>query len=77
MLECVYSIPYNLCGNSKGPIPQLVLDRSIKIIVVHQLGRLGGTSGFPAGRLGDAREEKKLKNTAFNKAFIKCNKIHL
>jgi hypothetical protein len=33
--------------NPEGPLPQFVLDPSIKMLVDNELGRMGGHSGFP------------------------------
>ena len=40
----------NLHINSKGPIPQLVLDQSIKLLVTSELSGIRGTSSFSTGR---------------------------
>jgi hypothetical protein len=39
--------------NTEGPVPQLVLDQSIKVLVANELGRIGGTLSFSTGRLVD------------------------
>ena len=46
--------------NTARPVPQLVLDISIKLLVVNELCGIGGTSSFTTGRLADAREEKTI-----------------
>ena len=46
--------------NTARPVPQLVLDNSIKMLVVNELGGIWRTSRFATGRLADAREEKKI-----------------
>ena len=46
--------------NTEGPIPQLVLDQSIKMLVANELCGIGRTSSFPAGKLADAGEEKRI-----------------
>jgi hypothetical protein len=44
--------------NDEGAVPQLVLDRSIKMLVASKLGGIGGTFRFFKGRLANAGEEK-------------------
>ena len=50
----------HLCVNSEGPVPQMVLDQSIKMLTANELSRLGMASSVPAGRLADVREEKRF-----------------
>ena len=50
----------NLCVSSGGPVPQMALDPSIKMRAANELGRIGGPSSFPAGRLADVRKEKRF-----------------
>jgi hypothetical protein len=50
----------NLYVNTEGSVSQLVLDQSVKMLAANELGRIGRTSSFPAGRLTDAGEEKSL-----------------
>lgn len=50
----------NLYANPDDPVPQLLLDRSIKMLVANELGRIGRTSSFPLGRLADTREERDI-----------------
>ena len=41
----------NLPVNTEGPVPQLVLDQSIKMLVANELERRGRASSLPADRL--------------------------
>jgi hypothetical protein len=36
----------NLHVNTDGPVPQTIIDRSIKMLVANELGRIGRTSSF-------------------------------
>jgi hypothetical protein len=38
----------------------MALDPSIKMRAANELGRIGGPSSFPAGRLADVRKEKRF-----------------
>ena len=49
---------WNLPVNTEGPVPQCVLDRSIKMQAANELSGIVGTSSFPAGRLAAAREKR-------------------
>ena len=44
--------------NTEGPVPQLVLDQSIKMLAANELGRIGRISSFLPGGLADEGEEK-------------------
>jgi hypothetical protein len=43
----------NLQVHTEGPVFQLVLDQSIKMLVANELRGIGGTSSFPAGKGGE------------------------
>ena len=47
--------------HTEWPVPQLVLDRSIRMLVENEMSGIGRTSSFTTGRLSDAREEKKIR----------------
>ena len=47
----------NLHLNPEGPVPQSVLNPSIKTLAANVLGRIGGTSSFPIGRQAGSREK--------------------
>ena len=49
----------NLCENTEDPVPQLVLDPSLKMLAAKELGSIGRTSSFPTGRLADAKEGER------------------
>lgn len=56
----------NLHGNPEDPVPQVVLDPSIKMLAANELGGIGGTSApslqsspLPEGKLADAGERGK------------------
>ena len=59
--------------NTEVPVPQLVLDRSIKMLAVNELSRIGETSSFPSCRLADARE-KRLHHASEGERATSCVK---
>lgn len=48
----------NLHVNPEGPVLQLVLDLSIKILVANEMSGIGRTSSFLGGRLASERGVK-------------------
>ena len=50
--------------NTEGPVPQLVLERSIGMLVTIELGRIDRTCSFPTGRLVGTEEEKSIHHSS-------------
>jgi hypothetical protein len=58
--------------NIEDPVPQLVLDQSIKMLAANELGRIGRTSTFPTYRLAEAGEVKKIPYASEKKSHQSC-----